>query len=328
MLQAVCMIQIRIGDYMKSYVRSCISTERNEKKLKKDMRMKFIFMLAALVSSSAIAIIIIFIAMKGVSPFLPDYQYGQVDIVGFLTGSVWRKDQGLYGVGFIIINTLVSAFAALLLSFPVSVLTALFIAKIAPKRIAAAMTTVVELLASIPSVVYGVFASGTITVIVSNIARSFGFITTGGSSLLAVILLLAIMIFPTITSLSITAIQAVGKEMEEGSLALGATKTQTNFKVILSCAKSGIFAGAILGIGRAFGEATAVAMVAGNKMFGPTFNLFDTTRTLTTTMLSGLKETTGLDYDIRFSVGLVLMAVILISNLLLNMVKKKVGNVK
>ena len=246
MLQAVCMIQIRIGDYMKSYVRSCISTERNEKKLKKDMRMKFIFMLAALVSSSAIAIIIIFIAMKGVSPFLPDYQYGQVDIVGFLTGSVWRKDQGLYGVGFIIINTLVSAFAALLLSYPVSVLTALFIAKIAPKRIAAAMTTVVELLASIPSVVYGVFASGTITVIVSNIARSFGFITTGGSSLLAVILLLAIMIFPTITSLSITAIQAVGKEMEEGSLALGATKTQTNFKVILSCAKSGIFAGAIL----------------------------------------------------------------------------------
>lgn len=313
---------------MKSYVRSYISSEKNEKKLKKDMRMKFVFMLAALIASSAIAIIIIFISFKGVSPFLPDYQYGQVDLVGFLTGSLWRKDQGIYGVGFIIINTLVSAFAALLLSFPVSVLTALFISKIAPKKLAAAMTTVVELLASIPSVVYGVFASGTITVLVSNLAKSFGFVTTGGSSLLAVILLLAIMIFPTITSLSITAINSVGKEMEEGSLALGATKTQTNFKVILTSAKSGIFAGAILGIGRAFGEATAVAMVAGNKMFGPTFNLFDTTRTLTTTMLAGLKETTGLDYDIRFSVGLVLMAVILISNLLLNAVKKKVGNIK
>ena len=97
---------------------------------------------------------------------------------------------------------------------------------------------------------------------------------------------------------------------------------------MLASAKSGIFAGAILGIGRAFGEATAVAMVAGNKMFGPTVNLFDTTRTLTTTMLSGLKETSGLDYDIRFSAGLVLMAVILLSNLLLNLVKKKVGNVK
>ncbi|MEE0384441.1 PstC family ABC transporter permease, partial [Amedibacillus dolichus] len=152
-----------------------------------------------------------------------------------------------------------------------------------------------------------------------------GFATVGGASLLAVILLLAIMIFPTITSLSITAINAVDTEMELGSLALGATKTQTNFKVVLASAKSGIFAGAILGIGRAFGEATAVAMVAGNKMFGPTFHLFDTTRTLTTTMLSGLKETSGLDYDIRFSVGLVLMAVILLSNLILNYVKKRVG---
>lgn len=313
---------------MKSYVRDSISTEKNEKKLKKDKLMKFIFMLAALISSSAIAIIIIFISIKGISPFLPGYEYGQQNIVSFLTGSLWRKDQGIYGVGFIIVNTLISSFGALLISFPLSVLTALFIAKIAPKKIAEVMTTVVELLASIPSVVYGVFASGTITVIVSSIASSFGKSTAGGSSLLAVILLLAIMIFPTITSLSITAIKSVDKDVELGSLALGATKTQTNFKVVLTSAKSGIFAGAILGIGRAFGEATAVAMVAGNKMFGPTFDLFDITRTLTTTMLAGLKETTGLDYDIRFSAGLVLMAVILLSNLLLNLMKKKVGNIK
>lgn len=290
--------------------------------------MRFVFMMAALCSSSAIGIIIIFISIKGIIPFTPGYEYGSVDLIGFLTGTMWRKDQGIYGVGFIIINTLVSSFGALLISFPLSVLTALFIAKVAPKKLAVMMTTVVELLASIPSVVYGVFASGTITVLVSGLANSFGFVTAGGSSLLAVILLLAIMIFPTITSLSITAIQSVGKEIEEGSLALGATRTQTNFKVILTSAKSGIFAGAILGIGRAFGEATAVAMVAGNKMFGPTSNLFDTTRTLTTTMLAGLGETTGLDYDIRFSAGLVLMAVILLSNLLLNHIKKKVGNME
>ena len=313
---------------MKSYVRDSISTEKNEKKLKKDKFMKFLFMLAALISSSAIAVIIIFISIKGISPFLPGYEYGQQDFISFLTGNLWRKDQGIYGVGFIIINTLISSFGALLISFPLSVLTALFIAKIAPKKIAEVMTTVVELLASIPSVVYGVFASGTITVIVSSIASSFGRTTAGGSSLLAVILLLAIMIFPTITSLSITAIKSVDRDVELGSLALGATKTQTNFKVVLTSAKSGIFAGAILGIGRAFGEATAVAMVAGNKMFGPTFDLFDITRTLTTTMLAGLKETTGLDYDIRFSAGLVLMAVILLSNLLLNLMKKKVGNIK
>lgn len=313
---------------MKSYVRDSISTEKNEKKLKKDKFMKFLFMLAALISSSAIAVIIIFISIKGISPFLPGYEYGQQDFISFLTGNLWRKDQGIYGVGFIIINTLMSSFGALLISFPLSVLTALFIAKIAPKKIAEVMTTVVELLASIPSVVYGVFASGTITVMVSSIASSFGRTTAGGSSLLAVILLLAIMIFPTITSLSITAIKSVDRDVELGSLALGATKTQTNFKVVLTSAKSGIFAGAILGIGRAFGEATAVAMVAGNKMFGPTFDLFDITRTLTTTMLAGLKETTGLDYDIRFSAGLVLMAVILLSNLLLNLMKKKVGNIK
>ncbi|WP_279194762.1 phosphate ABC transporter permease subunit PstC, partial [Holdemania massiliensis] len=271
-------------------------------------------------------LITFFILMKGIQPFLPNYAYGTVSLKDFLFGTLWRQDQGVYGVGFIVINTLISAFGALLLAFPISVLTALFIVKIAPKPIKPFMKTVVELLASIPSVVYGVFAAGVITTLVKTLAAYSGVSTAGGSSLLAVILLLAIMIFPTITSLSITAIEAVDRDLELGSLALGATATQTHFKVVLTSAKSGIFAGAILGIGRAFGEATAVAMVAGNKLFGPTFNLFDITRTLTSTMLAGLKETTGLDYDIRFSVGLVLMAVILISNLVLNLIKKKVGN--
>ena len=313
---------------MKSYVKQYINTIENQKKLRKDQRMKKLFLMMALLASSAIAVIIVFISIKGIAPFLPNYTYGSVDFLPFITGMTWRQDQGIYGVGFIIVNTLISAFGAMLLSFPISVLTALYIAKIAPKRIAVLLSSVIELLASIPSVVYGVFASGTITLLVSSLAANFGFVTAGGSSLLAVILLLAIMIFPTIKALSITAIRSVDKEIELGSLALGATATQTHFKVVLTAAKSGIFAGAILGIGRAFGEATAVAMVAGNKMFGPTFHLFDTTRTLTTTMLAGLKETTGLDYDIRFSAGLVLMAVILLSNLILNLVKKKVGKLK
>lgn len=313
---------------MKNIVREYISTEKNIKKLKRDALLKRIFMFAAVVSASCIAVIVVFVAIKGIQPFLPGYQYGQISFVDFLFGTTWRQDQAIYGVGFIVINTLVSAFGALLISFPVSVLTALFIVKIAPKRIASVMQSVVELLASIPSVVYGVFAAGAITSLVMNIANQLNMTTAGGNSLIAVILLLAIMIFPTITSLSITSIQAVDKDLELASLALGATRTQTNFKVILMSAKSGIFAGAILGIGRAFGEATAVAMVAGNKVFGPTFDLFDITRTLTSTMLSGLKETTGLDYDIRFSVGIVLMVVILCSNFLLNTVKKKVGNTK
>ena len=311
---------------MEKLVRPHISPEKNQKKMQKDAILKAIFRIAAIISGGAIAVIVVFVFMRGVQPFLPGYENGQVNFLDFLFGTLWRQDQGIYGVGFIVINTLLTSFGALLISFPLSVLTALFIVKIAPKWLSKVMTTIVELLASIPSVVYGGFAAGAITTLVMSLASSMGMSTAGGNSFLAVVLLLAIMIFPTITSLSITAISSVDRALEEGSLALGATKTQTNFKVVLIAAKSGIFAGAILGIGRAFGEATAVAMVAGNNMFGPTFDLFDITRTLTSTMLSGLKETTGLDYDIRFSVGLVLMVVILVSNLLLNLVKKKVGN--
>ncbi|MEG0404472.1 MAG: phosphate ABC transporter permease subunit PstC [Anaerorhabdus sp.] len=302
----------------------------NKKYIKKnktiDTIYKYFFMAMAILASSFIVLLVLFVFTKGISPFLSGYEYGQVNFFDFLFGLTYRQDKGIYGVGFIVINTFISAFAALIISFPISVLTALFIVKIAPKRISSIMQTIVELLASIPSIVYGVFAGGVITGIVKDLAAVFGVSTAGGSSLLAVVILLAIMIFPTITSLSISAIQAVDKDLEQASLALGATKTQTNFKIVLIAAKSGIFAGAILGIGRAFGEATAVAMVAGNKLFGPTFNPFDITRTLTTTMLAGLKETSGLDYDIRFSVGLVLMVVIFLSNYILNLVKRKVGN--
>ena len=302
-----------------------INASKEKKNKIIDNIFKFFFLAMAILSSSFIVILVLFIFMKGISPFLPGYEFGQVDIISFLFGTTYRQDQGIYGVGFIVINTIISAFASLLLSFPISVLCALFIVKIAPKKIGEIMKSVVELLASVPSIVYGVFASGVIVIFVKWLASIFGVTTAGGSSLLAVIILLAIMIFPTITSMSITAIQAVDKDLEHASLALGATKTQTNFKVVLTSAKSGIFAGAILGIGRAFGEATAVSMVAGNKLFGPTFDLFDITRTLTSTMLAGLKETSGLDYDIRFSVGIVLLFVIFFSNWLLNLLKDRLG---
>jgi phosphate transport system permease protein len=149
--------------------------------------------------------------------------------------------------------------------------------------------------------------------------------TAGGISTLSTVLVLAIMIMPTRTLLSITAIKAVQKDVEQNSLALGATKMQTLFKITLVDAKSGIFAGIILGVGRALGEATAVSMVAGNAGTGPSFNIFNTTRTLTSTMLLGLKETTGLDYDIRFSVGVILIVLIIVTNLLLNFAKRKIG---
>ncbi len=302
----------------------------NIKQIKKnkaiDKGTRWFFLSMALLSSSFIVILVLFIFIRGVGPFISGYKYGSINLIDFLTGLSYRQDKQIYGVGFIVINTIITALLALVLSLPISVLTALFIVKIAPKKIGAAMQSVVELLASIPSIVYGVFASGVLTAMVKNLAAFFGISTAGGSSMLAVVILLAIMIFPTIASLAISAIKSVDKELEHASLALGATVTQTNFKVVLTTAKSGIFAGAILGLGRAFGEATAVSMVAGNKLYGPTFDMFDITRTLTSTMLSGLKETSGLDYDIRFSIGLVLIVIIFASNWILNIIKNKVGN--
>ncbi len=293
-----------------------------------DLIVRAIFLLAGLIAAAMIVLIFVFVAGRGIQVFMPGYE-GRQDLGTFLTGMRWRPDltPPVYSVLFIIINTITTALGAAILSFPLSVLTALFIVKVAPKGLRVFFTTVVEILAAIPSVVYGVFAAGSITTLVSKLAGMFGQSTYGGSSMLAVIILLAIMIFPTITSLSIVSIASVDRNLELGSLALGASRMETNFKVILTSAKSGIFAGLILGLGRAFGEATAVTMVAGNKLFGPTFNLFDTTRTLTTTMLSGLSETSGVDYDIRFSIGVVLMVVILLTNLAIRLVKKSIGGV-
>mgnify|MGYP000005859847 CR=1 FL=1 len=303
-----------------------------KRKKRVDQLVRGLFMAATLLSASFIIVIVIFIIIKGITPFITDNDgLGAVNIWKFITGTVWLKgtafQSNLYGVGYIILNTLYVAFLALLLSLPIGVLTALFIAKIAPKKLAEFLRTIVELLASIPSIVYGLFGSGVILSFVYNLADLFGVQSKGGNSVLATVLVLALMTLPTITAVSEVAIRSVRKDIEEGSLALGATRTQTNFKVVLASAKSGIFAAAILGIGRSLGEATAVSLVAGNAQSGPNFGIFDITSTLTSTMLKGLKETTGIDYDIRFSVGIILMVVILLTNFILNAVKKRVGNV-
>jgi phosphate transport system permease protein len=304
----------------------------NSRKELIDFLVRLFFLAATVLSASFIVIIVVFVAQKGIVPFVTDNDgVGMVNLWTFLTGTIWLQgtvfQSNLYAVGFIIINTLYVAFLSLLVAMPIGVLTALFVAKIAPKWLAEILRTVVELLAAIPSIVYGLFGAGLILPIVYDIAKAFGVQSPGGNSVLSTVVVLTLMILPTITALSEVAIRSVRKDIIHGSLALGATRTQTNFKVVLTSAKSGIFASAILGIGRALGEATAVSLVAGNARSGPSFGLFDITSTLTSTMLGGLKETIGIDYDIRFSVGIVLMVVILITNLTLNFVKRKVGNV-
>jgi phosphate transport system permease protein len=324
---------IRIKDYI---------TEKNiSNKNKIDKIMQRLFQVSAFLSASFIVLIIFFVSLRGLSPFFQSYvgynfQQGFVDLspvnpFRFIFGNYWLGGTlGLsndYGIGFAIINTLIVVILAITIAVPISIATALFIAKIAPKPIASIIRTVVELLASIPSIIYGVFGLGVITNLVVNLANLSNSRTAAGLSLLSTVIVLAMMILPTITAVAETAIRSVDVDLIKGSLALGATKMQTYIKVVISAAKSGIFAGIILGVGRALGEATAVAMVSGNLFRGININLFDTTTTLTARMLLGIKETTGLDYDVRFSIGLVLMAVIVITNFGLKFIMKKVGGV-
>jgi phosphate transport system permease protein len=290
------------------------------------------FLFATLLSSSFIFIVVGVIFQRGITPFVTDnFGLGSVNLWSFLTGDVYLTGDTFYSsqyqIGYLIVSTLYNAILALLLAFPIGVATALFIAKIAPKWLANLLRTVVEILSSIPSIVFGLFGAVLILDQVYFFTESLGFQSRAGLSVLSTVLLLTMMILPTITAISEVAIRSVDSSIEQGALALGATPTQKNFKVVLASAKSGIFSSAILGVGRALGEATAVSLVSGSRFSGYSFNIFDTTATLTSRMLEGMKETQGVDYSIRFSIGLVLMVVILITNFGLNFVKRKIGRV-
>lgn len=321
------------------HVQSSITSRSINKKNRADRATKLMLRGAGIISASFIILIIIIVAVKGLSPFFIEY-YGynhetgtlllpRVNFLTFITGNQWLNGplggSSAYGIGFAIINTIIAVILSIVVTLPVALMTALLIARVAKPKFASILRTVVELLASIPSIVYGVIGLGVIAPIVSSIGTMVGFQTAAGLSLLSTTIVLFMMTLPTITAVAESSIRAVKNDIVEGSLALAATPMQTNFKIVLTSAKSGIFAGVILGVGRALGEATAVSMVSGNSFSGVTVNVLATTSTLTSRMLLGLKETTGLDYDARFSVALVLMVVILITNTLLKYVMKRVG---
>lgn len=305
--------------------------KKTKHSLSVDQLVKFILQIIALAASSVIVVIIVFITARGIMPFVTNNDsLGSVNLWRFLTGRTWLEGptfvSNLYGAGYLVINTLYVVFLSLLISFPISVLSALFIAKICPKHIAVVLRTIVELLASIPSIIFGLVGAGFVLPIVYTLAEIFGIRSVGGLGVISVAIVLALMSIPTITTISETAIRSVDKKLENASFALGATKAQTHSKITLIASKNGIFSGAILAIGRALGEATAVSLVAGNATTGPSFSFFETTSTLTSMMLMGMHETSGLDYDIRFSLGALLLVIILIVNFFLNVVKKKIGD--
>lgn len=274
--------------------------------------MNVIFTVCGFVAVAFVLIITVFLIISG-TPAI-----GEIGLTHFLFGTEWSSTaaEPSYGILPFILSSFYGTFGAILIGVPLGILCAVFLAKIAGKRTASFVSGAVSLMSGIPSVVYGLVG---MIIIVPTVREVFGL--PDGANLFSAILVLAVMILPSVISVSETAIRAVPKEYEEASLALGATKTETIFKVTLPAAKSGILASVVLGIGRAIGEAMAVMMVAGNVANMP--GLFKSVRFLTTAVASEMSYSSGLQRQALFSVALVLFVFILGINLVLNLIVKK-----
>jgi phosphate transport system permease protein len=266
------------------------------------------FLLCALGAVAGVLLICVYLVAAG----LPTIW--KIGVTDFLFGPVWDGKNGRFGILPFLLTSLAGTAGAVLLGAPVGVLTALFLAKVAKGRAAAVIRAAVSLLAGIPSVVYGLVG---LVVLVPAIQKVFGL--TSGATLLAAILVLAIMILPSVIHMAETALRAVPREYEEGSLALGATETQTIFRVSLPAARSGVTAALVLGVGRAMGEAMAVLMVSGNVANLPV-SLFTPVRFLTTAITSEMSYATAGSVwkQALVSIGLVLFGFILLINLALH----------
>ena len=286
---------------------------RNKNKYILEKVSKNIFFISSLIAVLSLLLIIGFVFYKGLTPFI----FKGYSFIDFFTGSDWLPGSDKFGIATMVVASIVATVGALIIGVPIGILTAVFIAEVAPKKVAKIISPAVELLAGIPSVLYGIFG---LAVIVPNIQNIFNL--PKGQSLLAVIIVLSIMMLPTIISVSETAIRAVPKAYKEGSLALGASKIETIFKVTVPAAKSGILAGVILGIGRALGETMAVILVAGNSTAMPT-SLLDSARPLTTNIALEMGYAAGTHQEMLFATGVVLFLFIIIINLVLTKLTSK-----
>ncbi len=274
--------------------------------------MNIIFSACGITAVLFVLLITVFLVASG-APAI-----GEIGIVDFLLGRVWTSTaaEASYGILPFIMSSVYGTLGAIIIGVPIGIMCAIFIAKMAPKRLADSIRTAVDLLVGIPSVVYGLVG---MIIVVPFVRETFNL--PDGANLFSAIIVLAVMILPSVISVSENAIKAVPKEYEEASLALGATKTETVFKVIVPTAKSGILTSVVLGIGRAIGEAMAVMMVSGNVANMP--KLFGSVRFLTTAVASEMSYSSGLQREALFSIALVLFIFILIINLILNLVVKR-----
>ena len=290
-----------------------VSSKGNKIKYTIEKLAKNVFMVSALLAVISLLLIIGFVFYKGLTPFIAK-GYSFID---FITGTTWVPSANKFGILPMIVASIISTIGALLIGAPIGILTAVFIAEVAPKKVAKVICSGVDLLAGIPSVLYGLFG---LAVIVPTMQELFNL--PKGQSLLAVIIVLSIMMLPTIISVSQTAIKAVPNAYREGSLALGASKIETIFKVVLPAAKSGILAAVVLGTGRALGETMAVMLVAGNSPVIPN-SIMDSVRPLTTNIALEMGYAFGTHQEMLFATGVVLFMFILILNLVLRKLTSK-----
>lgn len=243
---------------------------------------------------------------------------GKIGIVDFLFGKEWASTaaEPKYGILPFILTSVYGTAGAIVIGVPIGLMCAIFISRVAGRKSARIVSSCVDLLSGIPSVVYGLVG---MIVVVPKVREFFGL--ADGANLFTAILVLSVMILPSVISVSETAIKAVPKEYEEASLALGASKTETTFKVVVPAAKSGIITAIVLGIGRSIGEAMAVMMVSGNVANMP--GMFKSVRFLTTAVASEMSYSSGLQREALFSVALVLFVFILLINAALNLVVKR-----
>lgn len=277
----------------------------------KEKVMKLLFFLTALVSIAAVILICIFLFASGIPAIK------EIGVFKFLLGTSWKPANNLYGILPMIVGSFYVTAGALIIGVPIGILTAVFMARFAPGSIYAPLKAAVNLMAGIPSVVYGFFG---LVVLVPFIREAFG---GRGMSVLTASVLLGLMILPTIISVSETSIRAVPESYYEGGLALGASHERSVFFTVLPAAKSGIFAGVVLGIGRAVGETMAVMMVAGNQAVIPD-SMLSGVRTLTTNIVLEMGYSTDLHREALIGTAVVLFVFILIINLSLSLWGRRV----
>lgn len=283
---------------------------------------QIIFTVCGFFAVLAVASITIYMIISG-TPAL--FKVGIVDI---LFGTVWKPEAAVpaFGILYVILTSIAGTALAILIGVPIGVMTAVFLAEVAPPKLAGIVRPAVELLAGIPSVIYGLLGILILNPLMYKLELKIfeGSTThqfTGGANLISAVLVLALMILPTVINISESALRSVPRELRSASLALGATKIQTIFQVVLPAAKSGIITAIVLGTGRAIGEAMAISLVSGSSVNFPL--PFNSVRFLTTAIVSEMSYSAGLHKQVLFTIGLVLFAFIMIINISLTRLLKK-----